>query len=166
MAQRPLYLMAKLPPEILAAVWALPRTDKSRRPNSFHITLLQLPDLNDVPEKFLPFLIRLLDGFIGSAFDLELDRIVEGRFVGLWSSRPTQGARALQTSLTDYLTAQNFPYFGAAPEAHVTIKYRWDGAGNERIRPIAWTVDRIVLVESVKGRHIPHGSWPLHTRID
>ena len=166
MSQRPLYLVAKLPPEIMATVWALPRTDKNRRPDSFHVTLLQLPNLNDAPDKFLPFLIRLLDGFIGSAFYLELDRIVEGRFVGLWSSRPTQGARALQTSLTDYLNAQNFPHFGAAPEAHVTIKYRRDGAGNGRIHPIAWTVDRMVLVESVKGRHIAHGSWPLRARID
>jgi 2'-5' RNA ligase len=50
---------------------------------------------------------------------------------------------------------------GTTPEPHVTINYRGDRLGSRKIDPIGWTVEEILLVESVVGqtRHIVHGCW-------
>jgi len=52
---------------------------------------------------------------------------------------------------------------GTTPEPHVTINYAGDRLRGGKMAPIGWTVDEILLVESVVGRatHIAHGRWPL-----
>jgi 2'-5' RNA ligase len=48
---------------------------------------------------------------------------------------------------------------------HVTLDYSWQGRDfNEPIAPILWEVDHLLLIESVRGMHIPHGNWPLIPR--
>lgn len=57
---------------------------------------------------------------------------------------------------------------GTTPEPHITINYRGDRLGSQtfgalKLPPIGWTVDEIILMESVVGKttHVEHGRWPL-----
>ena len=143
-ARNPLYIMAKPPPEVQAQVVALPRNDPGRSPDLLHVTLATLFDLHQKPPEWLPAVIAALDSFDGPAFPLLFDRIENRKAVTLRNRAP----------LTD----------GTTPEPHVTINYHGDRLRAEKMPPIAWTVDEILLVESVVGKttHIVHGRWPLH----
>lgn len=57
---------------------------------------------------------------------------------------------------------------GTTPEPHVTINYRGDRLGAQKITPVGWTVDAILLIESVVGNatHVEHGRWPLRPKVD
>ena len=46
--------MAKPPPEVQAAIVALPRNDPSRGPELLHVTLISLYDLHYAPPEWLP----------------------------------------------------------------------------------------------------------------
>ncbi|MDR6833159.1 MULTISPECIES: hypothetical protein [unclassified Sphingopyxis] len=54
------------------------------------------------------------------------------------------------------------------PEPHITINYRGDRLGSQtfgalKLPPIGWTVDEIILTESIVGKttHVEHGRWLL-----
>ena len=53
---------------------------------------------------------------------------------------------------------------GTTPEPHIAINYRGDRPNAQKIPPIGWTVDEIILTESIVGKttHVEHGRWPLH----
>ena len=75
------------------------------------------------------------------------------------------GARAFQASLVRHLLQHRAPLMlGTTPEPHVTINYRGDRLGAQKIATIGWIVEEILLIESVVGKatHILHGRWPLH----
>lgn len=162
-AKRPVYVFAKPSDEGRAAIGALRRTSRGRALDLLHTTLLPFFDLDDAPPQAVRHIIALLNEFRGDAFDLTFDSIVERRGVTLRSTRRLEGALAFQQALAAHLRARNFPFFGRAPEPHLTINYRRDGYGNESISPIGWRVDEILLVESVVGetRHVVHGRWAL-----
>ncbi len=52
---------------------------------------------------------------------------------------------------------------GTTPEPHVTINYRGDRLGSQKMAPIGWMVEEILLMESIVGKttHVEHGRWPL-----
>jgi RNA 2',3'-cyclic 3'-phosphodiesterase len=52
---------------------------------------------------------------------------------------------------------------GTTPEPHITINYRGDRLQPEEMPPIGWTVDEIILMESIVGKttHVEHGRWAL-----
>jgi 2'-5' RNA ligase len=52
---------------------------------------------------------------------------------------------------------------GTTPEPHITINYRGDRQNAQKMPPIGWTVDEIILMESIVGKttHVEHGRWPL-----
>ena len=62
-ARNPLYVMAKPPPEVQAAIAALPRNDPGRGPELLHVTLISLYDLHYAPPEWLPATIAALDSF-------------------------------------------------------------------------------------------------------
>ncbi|WP_343519061.1 hypothetical protein [Sphingomonas sp.] len=77
---------------------------------------------------------------------------------------PLARARAFQAALIRHLLEHKAPLtLGTTPEPHVTINYAGDRLGSQKIAPIAWTVEEIVLMESVVGKttHVEHGRWPL-----
>jgi 2'-5' RNA ligase len=167
--RNPLYIMAKPPPAIQQAITALPRNDPSRGPHLLHVTLVSLLDLHDAPPDWLPRIIAALNSFDGPAFPLHFDRIESRKAVTLRTKDPLAEARALQRRLLDHLVLHKAPFTeGTAPEPHVTINYRGDRLRAERIAPIAWTVDEIILTESIVGKatHVEHGRWPLRTTSD
>ena len=61
----------------------------------------------------------------------------------------------------------NAKWHAVTPEPHITINYRGDRLGSEslgkKMPPIGWTVDEIILMESIVGKttHVEHGRWRL-----
>ena len=53
-ARNPLYVMAKPPPKVQAAIAALLRGDSGRGPDLLHVTLISLYDLHYAPPEWLP----------------------------------------------------------------------------------------------------------------
>jgi RNA 2',3'-cyclic 3'-phosphodiesterase len=163
-ARNPLYIQAKPPPEVQAQITALQRNDPSRGADLLHATLVSLFDLHYVPPEWLAQVIAALDSFDGPAFPLAFDRIENRKAVTLRTRAPLVEARAFQAALVRHLLEHKAPMMlGTTPEPHVTINYRGDRLGSQKIAPIGWTVDSIALVESVVGKttHIEHGRWPL-----
>jgi 2'-5' RNA ligase len=156
--------MAKPPPEVAARIAGLPRNDPGRGPELLHVTLLKLFDVHYAPADWLPAVIAALDAFRGPAFPLAFDRIEARKAVTLRSRAPLAEARAFQAALVRHLLERRAPLMlGTTPEPHLTINYRDDRLGARKIEPIGWSVDEILLVESVVGKttHLEHGRWPL-----
>lgn len=163
-ARNSLYVMAKPPPDVQAQIAALPRNDPSRAPHLLHVTLISLYDLHYAPPEWLPATIAALDTFAAAPFPLRFDRIENRKAVTLRTRDPLAGARAFQKALVHHLLAAKAPIMdGTTPEPHVTINYRGDRLGAQTIAPIGWTVDEIILTESIVGKttHVEHGRWPL-----
>lgn len=81
---------------------------------------------------------------------------------------PQAEARAFQKALVNHLLREKAPIMdGTTPEPHITINYRGDRLGSEtlgkKMPPIGWTVDEIILMESIVGKttHVEHGRWRL-----
>lgn len=163
-SRNPLYVMAKPPPDIAARIAALPRNDPKRGPELFHVTLLSLFDLHHAPPEWLPAVIAALDAFRGAAFPLAFDRIENRKAVTLRTRDPLAEARAFQAALVRHLLEHRAPMMlGTTPEPHLTINYHGDRLRAEKMPVIAWTVEEILLMESVVGKttHVEHGRWRL-----
>lgn len=163
-ARNPLYVMAKPPPAIAAEIAALPRNDPARGPERLHVTLAKLLDLHQAKPDALPTVIAALDAFEAAPFPLQFDRIEEHKAVALRTRAPLPEARAFQKALITHLVVHRAPLtLGTTPEPHLTIAYQPDRKGGHKTTPIGWTVDEILLVESVVGKatHQEHGRWRL-----
>lgn len=163
-ARNPLYIQAKPPPDVQAQIAALPRNDPARGPHLLHVTLVSLFDLHYAPPDWLPATIAALASFVAPAFPLSFDRIENRKAVTLRSRAPLAEARAFQKALIHHLLACKAPIMdGTTPEPHVTINYHGDRLNAQKIAPIGWTVDEILLTESVVGKttHVEHGRWAL-----
>ena len=111
-----------------------------------------------------PATIAALDSFEGQAFPLAFDRIENRKAVTLRTRAPLAEARAFQAALIRHLLACRAPIMlGTTPEPHVTINYRGDRLGSQKMPPIGWLVEEIILMESIVGKttHVEHGRWPL-----
>ena len=105
-ARNPLYVMAKPPPEVQAAIVALPRNDPGRSPDLLHVTLISLYDLHYAPPEWLPATIAALGSFAAAPFPLRFDRIENRKAVTLRTREPLAGARAFQKALVNHLLAK------------------------------------------------------------
>ena len=163
-ARNPLYIMAKPPAEQQAEIAALPRNDPGRGADLLHVTLMSLFDLHGAPADWLPRVIAALDSFVAAPFPLVFDRIENRKAVTLRTKAVLAEARAFQAALVRHLLEKGAPIMlGTTPEPHLTINYKGDRLRAQKIPAIGWTVDEILLVESVVGRatHIEHGRWSL-----
>lgn len=163
-ARNPLYIMAKPPPHVQAQITALPRNDPGRGPDLLHVTLISLYDLHYAPPDWLPATIAALDSLNAPAFPLHFDRIENRKAVTLRTRDPLAEARAFQKVLVNHLLATKAPIMdGTTPEPHITINYRGDRLGSQKMPPIGWTVEEIILTESIVGKttHVEHGRWAL-----
>ena len=125
---------------------------------------MSLFDLHHAPPQWLPAVIAALDSFDAPAFPLAFDRIENRKAVTLRRRAPLAEARAFQAALVRHLLEHKAPMMlGTTPEPHVTINYHSDRLRAEKMPAIGWTVDEILLVESVVGKatHVEHGRWPL-----
>jgi len=168
-SRNPLYVMAKPPREAVARIVALPRNDPGRGGELLHVTLLTLFDLHNAPPEWLPQVIAALDTFDAPAFPLAFDRVENRKAVTLRTRAPLAEARAFQAALVRHLLERKAPMMlGTTPEPHVTINYRGDRLGSQKMPAIGWTVSEIILMESVVGKtlHVEHGRWRLRTEHD
>ena len=168
-ARNPLYIMAKPPPEVQALITALPRNDPGRGAELLHVTLISLYDLHYAPPDWLSATKAALDSFVAPSFPLHFDRIENRKAVTLRTRDPLTEARAFQKALVNHLLQQKAPIMdGTTPEPHITINYRGDRLRAEKMSPIGWTVDEIILMESIVGKttHVEHGRWPLLAKED
>jgi 2'-5' RNA ligase len=162
---RPLYAMAKPPPDAQAQIMGLSRTSPERPQHLLHMTLLGFVDLAVSPPEYVPVLLHVLADFEADPFEVVFDSISERHAVTMRSSKPLVVARAFQMKLVRFLESRNFIEFGRPPpEPHVTINYNRDGKGDQTIIPIGWRVEQILLIESIhgEGRHEPRGVVPLN----
>ena len=142
--------------------------DPGRGPDLLHVTLISLYDLHYAPPEWLPATIATLGRFAAAPFALRFDRIENRKAVTLRTRDPLVEARAFQKALVDHLLARKAPIMdGTTPEPHITINYRGDRLGSQKIPPIGWTVGEIILTESVVGRttHVEHARWPLRAGV-
>ena len=163
-SRNPLYVMAKPTSQAQARIAALPRNDPSRGPDLLHVTLLTLFDLHYAPPEWLGQVIAALDSFDAPAFPLAFDRIENRKAVTLRTRAPLTEARAFQAALVRHLLERKAPMMlGTTPEPHVTINYRGDRLGSQKMPPIGWRVEEVILMESVVGKtcHVEHGRWAL-----
>lgn len=163
-ARNPLYIMAKPPPEVQAEIVALPRNDPGRGPELLHVTLISLYDLHYVPPEWLDATKSALDSLVAAPFPLHFDRIENRKAVTLRTRDELTEARAFQKALVQHLLVQRAPIMdGTTPEPHITIDYRGDRLNAQKMPPIGWTVDEIILMESIVGKttHVEHGRWAL-----
>ena len=163
-ARNPLYIMAKPPLDAQALITALPRNDPGRAPGLLHVTLMSLFDVHYAPPEWLPAVKAALDSFDAPAFPLVFDRIENRKAVTLRTKAPLPEARGVQAALVRHLLEYKAPIMdGTTPEPHVTINYHGDRLRAQKMAPIGWTVDAILLVESVVGKttHVEHGRWSL-----
>jgi 2'-5' RNA ligase len=163
-ARRPLYIFARPPLAVQAQITALPRNDPSRDSALLHVTLVSLFDLYRAPPDWLPRTIAALDSFDAAPFPVAFDRIENRKAVTLRTRDPLAEARAFQAALVRHLLEHKAPMMlGTTPEPHVTINYRGDRLNAQKMPMIGWTVDEIILMESVVGKttHVEHGRWPL-----
>lgn len=117
----------------------------------------------------MPATIAALDSFAAAPFPLRFDRIENRKAVTLRTREPLAEARAFQKALVNHLLREKAPIMdGTTPEPHITINYRGDRLGSQtlgalKLPPIGWTVDEIILTESIVGKttHVEHGRWPL-----
>ena len=163
-ARNHLYVMAKPPRHVQAQIAALPRNDPGRGPHLLHVTLISLYDLHTAPPEWLPATIAALDSVAAAPCPLAFDRIENRNAVTLRTREPLAEARAFHKALVNHLLAAKAPIMdGTTPEPHIPITYRGDRLGAQKMPPIGWTVDEIILTESIVGRttHVEHGRWPL-----
>ena len=163
-ARNPLYIMAKPPPDAQAQIIALARNDPGRGADLLHVTLVSLFDVHYAPPEWLPAVIAALDSVDAPAFPLAFDRIENRKAVTLRTRAPLAEARAFQAALVRHLLERKAPMMlGTTPEPHVTINYHGDRLGSQKTAPIGWTVEEILLVESIVGQttHVEHGRWRL-----
>lgn len=156
--KRPLYVMAKPEPPLARHIWRHPRSDKRRPPELLHITMLRLVDLALFPPETLDNLRRVMAAFEAAPFRVAFDRIEERHVVALRGSEPMRGALACQKKLAGFVRANGFSFIGRPPEVHITMSYRRDGLGLGSFDPVSWTVEELLLVESIfsEARHVVH----------
>jgi len=155
--------MAKPPPAKLAELRRLRATlgiEGGYGLDRVHATLLPLGE--STPGTIETVRRALLD-LDAEPFALIFDH-VEGNTL-----KPRKGQRGpglFQRGLARRVAGFGVPLPDYAFGAHMNLAY--GGASDRRaaIPPFVWTIDEIVLIESVhgQGRHIPHGSWRLAAR--
>lgn len=143
-ARNPLYVMAKPPPEVQAAIAALPRNDPGRGPDLLHVTLISLYDLHHAPPEWLPATIAALDSFAAAPFLLAFDRIENRKAVTLRTRDPLAEARAFQKALVNHLLREKAPIMdGTTPESHIpkNVKRQLSRRPAERTKDAADRLD-------------------------
>lgn len=89
----------------------------------------------------------------------------EKRKLVLTGGESVEGMIRLRDELVPAMHRIGFHDRRVNPTPHVTLNYHHCRVQEERIEPIRWTVEEIVLVCSLNGRHrhVCLGCWPLRT---
>lgn len=166
---------AAIPPakiaDQIAEAWQTLGTGENLRADKLHMTLLPLTEVPTLDQSLIDAAIRAGDGLVVPPFEIAFDHL------SAWHGRPlnrplvlatqdghSAGADALvgglQAALPDDLHWQGW----SSVRPHLTLAYG-KGFSDDLIlpRPIRWRIDKLVLVDSLRGRsrHVHLASWPL-----
>jgi 2'-5' RNA ligase len=158
--QRPLYLFAKPPlaklPD-LARLRARLGIESRYGVDCLHSTFLPLGEATDASIALARDILARLQA---EPFEVVFDH-VEG--VALKPRRNMRGPGAFQRALAQHFAASGFALPAYSFGLHLNLDYGTPSDRRAAIEPLSWTVDEILLVESVRG-HIPHGQRRLAVR--
>ncbi len=130
--------------------------------HNLHLTLLFVGNVD--PER-LPDLIETANGLRATAFEQRLDRFGHFPRAGLvWLGGPAgpQG-QALAAGLAERVSGLGLGVDDRPWRPHVTLFRRVSRRPElPEIKPLRWSVDHYVLIESIPGRpYQPLARWPL-----
>lgn len=154
MADTLLYLMAKPPLELwstLASYRASLGIGLGYAPERHHCTLLRLGQSTPAS---IAAASHALSRFQEEPFEVVFDYI-DGNFLKGRKAQPA--ALAFQRALSRHMIFCGAPVVRRRFWLHLSLDYGSPPLTRLKIEPLAWTVDRILLIESGDGRHVTHG---------
>lgn len=157
----PLYLMIKpgaAHRARLIRLCAALGIDIGYAPERWHSTLLPVGESDPAT---IDALHRALVGFDAAPFSIAFDHI-EGDTL-----KPCKGQRApgqFKRALAAWLTRRGIILPDYAFSLHLNLAYGGTSLRHARVKPVEWSVEDILLIESGNGRHVEHGRWPLVAR--
>lgn len=165
------FFFALLPPIQLARIVAnaahwFEGTGRPLRPDRLHVTMFILPDFARYMEAVVKLLLGVGNGLAAAPVEMMLDRVVGSRSsVALKPSHRIDLLASLRRELVDGARTAGIPErpdYRFAP--HVTLGYREGAPFQERVKPISWRANEVVLIHSLLGqtRHEVLGRWPLN----
>lgn len=165
------------PPEVAQAAHALAAALRAERPSArviarerLHVTLHYLGEYAGLPPSLVARAQRAAHALRVAPFALAFDRV--GSFGGQRRERPgvalgdaagTAGAHALHRGLAEALAHEGLSG-DTRFTPHMTLLYDRQGIGERALaQPLAWQVDTLVLLRSVRGEahYREEGRWPL-----
>lgn len=169
------FFFALAPPPRLARLMAnaAPWFDEAGhalRPDRLHVTLFLLPDFAD----YIPGVVKALHG-MGGGLDAAPVEMMLDHAVGGASSialRPSRRIPALVRLRHQLLERARSAGVGQRPDyrfaPHLTLGYRAGAPFQQRITPVAWRAEEVVLIHSLLGRtrHEVLGRWRLTGTVE
>jgi RNA 2',3'-cyclic 3'-phosphodiesterase len=158
--ERPLYVMIK-PPAPLLPQLARYRTmfgiGERYDLDRLHSTFLRLGQATPASIRAA---CQALDGFGEAPFPVRFDWL-RGNL--LQSRRTQPGPGAFQRSLARHIARSGVAVLPKHFWLHLSLDYAAGPVQETQVPPIGWSVEEVLLIESVhgEGRHILHGRWPL-----
>jgi len=157
-----LYLMLKPTPQQAAVMDRLRvqyELSRAYAADRFHITLLPFGDIRALSPDDIMCIHHAAASLQEEPFDVTLNRISGNALVG----NRMRALRDFQRVLLARLNACgiNIDY---TFDPHASLTYQSWQRRNIAVPPISWRAERLLLIESGKGRHVEHGRWPLIAR--
>ena len=181
-SQKERLFFAALPPsDSRSAIYALAEDQKRAhgfdgtliKPEHLHITLFHLGDWIRLPEELIAQAKAAAAGVAASSFEVAFDKLTSFRnrtgILPFVLTGPAEPWRTLRTALGQALKQAGLG--GAVHDLddftpHVTLLRDEKQAKTQKIAPLSWQVQEIVLIQSLLGKttHIHLGRWPLQIK--
>jgi 2'-5' RNA ligase len=168
-----LFLALKPPSAVAGEIGALRDRLGGAKPmgdDRLHLTLRMLHrGKAPPPTEMKDALCDAMTALTAEAFELSFDRFgANGETVALFPHQGRSGLRRLRRQI-DLLIGRAGLSGGGHPKfnPHMTLFYAPAAVGRERIAPIGWHADEIVLIHSLVGlaKHVLLARWPLIAQL-
>jgi len=164
------FFFALIPPIVLArrianaAHW-FETEGRPVRADRLHVTMFILEDRFDAPDELIAGLREVGGAVTAAPIDVTLDYVSGGgRSIALRPQHKNATLDALHRQLARLCAAAEIAEMpGYTFSAHLTLGYRDGRPFGERVTPLTWKAEELVLIHSHLGktRHEPLGRWPL-----
>jgi RNA 2',3'-cyclic 3'-phosphodiesterase len=135
------------------------------RADRLHVTLFITEDRFDAPAEFIATLRAVGASVAAAPVPMALDYVSGGQqSIALRAQHKNAVLDTLYRQITERCTGAGIASMpGRVFSPHMTLGYRNGLPFGERITPLEWVADELVLIHSHLGktRHEPLGRWPL-----